>query len=197
MNIKFSILIILLASCNAGTVSVIANTNCRYNFHAGGLEICSEQSLDPQEIEYAVQVVEEQTALKYPQVVNLAGTLEENGVSVYITDDPLSLNCEEMALGVYRCEDHIGGVNFSGLLIFVRYDVCSAFIPLGHELLHSIEQFYLNDIPHGDHETPWLFEQNYHDSPRDTVEFKIFMELFENVPSCADEWEAYRIGQGL
>ena len=191
---RFGILIVALCACGRTDVPEV---NCNYKFNAGGLKVCSEGELSPAEVEFAVQATEEQTALRYPQVVGLKETLEHNKVNVWVVDDPLAMNCEELEQGIYRCDKYIGGVNVDGDVIYVRYNSCSAYIPLGHELLHSIEKYYLPDIPHGDHETPWLFMQNYHDNPRDTVEFKIFMELFENVPSCADEWEAYRIGQGL
>ena len=168
-----------------------AEIKCMDEFSAGGLKVCSEGPLSAEEIEYTVRVVEEKTAERYSQVSNLKEKLKNHKVHIYFIDDPLSMECKELEHGIFRCEKHISGVNVNGDVIYVKYHKCLAYTSVGHEILHSIERYYLGDIPHGDHATPWLFEQADWEHYTETVEYKIFVEQFLNLDSCAEERAQY------
>jgi len=155
-----------------------------YYEDVAGLTICSDGKVDPDEIRYAVQVIEQQTAIRYPEVNNLAELLKEKKVSVYFIDEALAVNCEPVENGVYRCDKDIGGANVDGHRIYVRYNSCLAFTSLGHEILHSIEKYYLNIPDDVDHTVPWLFEIGNPGHQTETVEYKIFLDLYFNVASC-------------
>ena len=183
MKIIFMALVIILSmSCGDDP-----KVKCNSKFTAGGLKVCSEKSLSASEVEFAVETVEIQTAERYPEVIGLKETLANYKVNVYFIDDPLAMECEELEHGIYRCDESIGGVNVDGDLIYIRYHPCLAFTSLGHEALHSIEKYYLSGKMIEDHKTPWLFEQaaelgHY----PDTVEYQVFVEIFNNVASCAE-----------
>lgn len=181
----FSLLIIIFMTGCGGTFWV---EECpgEWAFNAGGIFICSEGKLDANEIEYAVQVVEGETSLVYPEVVSLEKTLKDNEVAAYFIDENLALNCELIEHDVYRCEDYLNGVNYGGNHLYVRYHSCLAMTSLGHELLHSIEAYYLNRFDETGHLTPGLFWQSVPGDPGNAVENKIFRELFYNLASCEE-----------
>ena len=163
-----------------------AKIECSGGHHkdVAGLEICSEGKISTAEIEYMVQVVEQQTAIRYPEVKDLPKALKDHSVKVYFVDDDMAVKCEEIEYDVYRCDSNVSGVNVDGHNIYVRYYPCLAYTSLGHELLHSIESYYLDTPDDVDHTTPWLFEIGNMDNYKDTVEYKIFEISYPNLESC-------------
>lgn len=180
---KMLILVLLSASC--GGTFWVEECPGDWFFEAGGLIVCSEGELDPAEVEYAVQITEAETAVRYPEVSNLKDTLKNNEVAAYFVDDDLALDCEKLDENIYRCGDTIGGANYNGEELYIRYHPCLALTALGHELLHSVERYYLDTFFTSDHTTPWLF---YQSSPNqvEAVEHKIFQDLFANLASCEE-----------
>lgn len=178
---------ILMLSCGEEEPTI----KCKQEFTAGGLKVCSEADVSADEIERSVQIVEEQVKERYPEVSNLKDKLKNKKVHIYFIDDPLSMECSEIEHGIFRCDKHISGVNVDGDVIYVQYYKCLAYTSMGHEILHSIEKYYLGDIPHGDHATPWLFEQADWDHYTETVEYQIFVEQFLNLDSCSEERAQY------
>ena len=176
MKNKF-ILFFTLFACGADESNKI---NCTYEFKAGGLNICSEDEINPDEIEYAVQIVQEKTAEKYPQVVDLKNTLSENNTKVYFINDNLNIDCEKIKQDIYRCHDNMGGINIEKE-IYVIYNNCLGKTAFAHEILHSIEIYYLSDVAVGGHQTVDFFTQTYGVG---AVEHKIWTELMNNLESC-------------
>jgi hypothetical protein len=184
MNKALFVLLLTTTSCG------YADIKCREEFYAAGIGICSEKPLDRQEIEYSVGVLEEKVAEVYPQVSNLPAMFDKHWVNVFFVNDLLAAECEEIDDGISRCEDFIGGVNTdNGITIYVAYYPCLADTSFSHELMHSIETFYLKGVDKIGHGPPQFYMQDYDtlQGKRNTVEFKTDYTIFMNVNSCADE----------
>lgn len=178
-------LLIFLASCGK-------SYDCDSpDFHTAGLDVCAKGlSVVPEHVELAVQFVEQRTQEVYPEVVETAKKYNNKGVLVVFLDSDLSVECEEIENGIYKCKQHIGGANTNwGRKMFVKYHKCLAFTSLPHELLHSIEEFYLGGYSK-DHETPEMFVQDAENQGieyQETIEWKAENDLYQAIkdhPTC-------------
>lgn len=171
---KYALLLMpLLASCGPGRV-----WSC--DFYTAGLCVSSALEVDPAEVEQVVEAVED-VSNQYYRVKNLPQTLDKHDVRVIMTDRHLASDCKHIDADVYVC-DALGGVNFGGTKLYVEYyGGCLAYTALAHELLHSVDRYYLGG-PHG-HSTPFMFEQAA-DDPELTIERKVFRLLLKTLPSC-------------
>ena len=171
---KAALLLVLLASCGKGKVHWC-------DFFTAGLCVSSVNIVEPLEIEQTVEALEYFTQEYYPKVSNLTQKFEKHNISVYLTDRNLVKDCSNIYDEVEMC-DNIAGVNIGGSKIYVEYfGGCLAFSSLAHELLHSIDTYYL-DGPHG-HSTPYFFTRKY---KKDAIEYKTYYHLLRVLKSC--EW---------
>jgi len=155
-------------------------------FQAGGLNICSEVlgGVSGEEVETLIEIVETETKQYYPGVDNLPKKFKDKGIDVLFIDDHLAQDCEEIELGIYRCENTLGGatIDDGSVRIYLVYRECLAYSALDHEVLHLIEKLYLGGSP-GDHSTPSLFIETTEPS-RDAVEYMVFNEAIDTLESC-------------
>ena len=186
---KVLLLITLLLSMSCGGAIVIPE--CTYLFEVDGVTICAGNEVDPVEISKTIKWVEEKTQVHYPQVTNLANTLAKNNVWIFFLDIEgyLATNCfETLFEGVYVCDQIINGQNRDGIVLLSRYHSCLAYTALGHEILHSVEIFYLKDIAGDlhDHMTPYLFEEwgQANNKFYETVERQVTNQGIQEFDSC-------------
>lgn len=173
---------ILSASCG-GTI-VLPGT-CG---ETSGLTVCSEGLIDLYEVNALIEILEDKTQEIYPEINNIAEAFEKRKVNVHLIKDKLAMGCEEIEHGIYRCEEHIGGVALDGQTIYVEYHECLAYTSFAHELLHAIEYAYLGGSE-GDHDAECMFAQGAErqgKSYKETIEYKTNAELFYSTDSCAD-----------
>lgn len=163
----------------------------------GGL--CIQKGFDIQEedINRVVSVTELETQRYYSEVINTVDRFKKEKIRVEFIDGNLAVDCEKYEKGVYECEDYILGVNYDAHMIYVSYDSCLGNTALAHELLHSIEHFYLDVAfdkdESNDHSTPWLFVQSLDIMDNidilDIVEIRIFVELICTLDKCQSDFE--------
>lgn len=167
------VLSLLLTSCGPGRV-----WSC--DFYTAGLCVSSALEVDPAEIEQVVRTVE-YFSNQYYDVKNLPRMLEKHKVALYMTNQQLVDDCRDLGADVYICDD-ISGVNFDGDQMYVEYyGGCLAWTALAHELLHSVDRYYLGG-PHG-HSTPYMFDE-WGDDPNLTIERRAFIFLRNTLNSC-------------
>jgi len=164
--------------------------------YAAGMCILSEYTVNVDEIEYTVDLLEKEVRAKgYDEVEDFAKYLDINDTHVEFIDDFLSMGCEYYENDVYKCDMHISGVNYGGTDIYVQYHKCLGITAFAHELLHSIEWFYLNGMV-GEHMTPWFYEEygiaaNDPEIWMNTIEVRMWRFLICELDSCIDERTDY------
>jgi hypothetical protein len=181
---------ILVLTLSVTACSSWYNPECLYRFNAGGLDVCSPYYIDPVEIEQVVRITQEEVQKYYPQVTNLEDKLSLNAVIAHFVDGLLLNNCVETQIpGQYICDDPADGKNFFSSVILVSYRDCLGSTALAHEILHSIEFFYMlyEDINVASHMTPHLFTDWALEVKKpvlDTVEVRVRDRLRAELPSC-------------
>lgn len=179
-----SILFLLSVAACGGSLNLAGDC-----FHAGGLDVCSQVdgAVSPTDISILVSIVEEEVQRVYPEVTNLVKTLEDHDVSVLFVTGGLAVGCVELQRDIYQCAKLAAGVNVDGDAIFVslRAEGCLAVMSLGHELLHSVEAYYLGGFSQ-DHSTLWLFRAG---TPTDETSIEDFIasNAFEALGCAEDE----------
>jgi len=118
-------------------------------FEAAGLKICdNDLGVSSDEVELAVDILENDltSRVRYVYVTELKKTFEEEGIEVIFTDKGIGVDCEEVDEWgeIYYCEASVHGVNIDHVRNYVVYHDCLAWTALVHELLHSIEYFYID-----------------------------------------------------
>lgn len=174
---KYVIIFLLLFINGCGESS-----ECVYQFEAGGLTACTPQPLDSDEITRTVELVELEVQKHYPQVTNLSKSLREFDVWVHFidTEGDLALGCDNTQFeDLYVCDKTITGHNKGGSLLIVQYRECLGYSSLAHEIIHSVEFFYLMDIIEdiNSHMTPHLFTSSGPGSVEELVESQMIEEL--------------------
>jgi hypothetical protein len=176
------------------------NPNCnpdKYDFWVDGVPVClapKTQQVLPEYVSMAMDFVEQEAQRYYPEVQNVKQIFAAQLEFIYMTPKALADQCIMLEPGIYSCERHLGGVNVErGRRIYVGSwhedrKPCLSFSSLIHELLHSIEYFYLGDSV-GDHETPYFFMQNYSEDEevRQTIEYRAKDRGFNDFLSCQDK----------
>jgi hypothetical protein len=159
-------------------------------YKISGLNICDNGfDILPEDIEHTVSVLEQETNIRYPEISNLKRIFNNNNVTVTFTDAALATNCQQIEgtnNRVYACERSLGGFNENGNTLYVRYNDCLAYSSLSHELLHSIEFYYL-DIKNGaNHDTPFFFirRDGVVEENLETIEFKTTSILVRTLEKC-------------
>lgn len=141
-------------------------------------------SLD--EIEYMVGVLEEQIQFFYPEISNLPEAFKNLEATVTFIDGDLALDCSRVPNspeGLEVCRN-IGGVNYLYHNMFVEYHRCLSWTALGHELLHSVENYYLG-VDDARHDTEWFFDQSRNGSGPIHIESRVRNATIYNLPSCS------------
>ncbi len=182
MKVVISVLALIFITGCMGRLTV---EGCKER--VAGLCINSEHEILLDEINYAVQVIEEEARVSYPEMEDFSTVLDENFVTVDFTDKALAQKCEEIGYDVYACEQNIGGVNFNGKDIVLEWHKCLAFTSFGHELLHSVEMLML-DIWDEEH-----IESGFYYESATTIEDKskvaenlVKGRLFQDLESCLE-----------
>ena len=169
--------VMLLSGCG--------NENCQQEFYAAGINFCLDYVPDypvsTSLIEDVVQVIERETNQYYPSVVDVAGMFAQRSVFVYVVSGDLYYDCIDTELDRVKICKGVGGVNGDGghYIIIERpkyRNACFSKGVLMHELLHSVDKFYLN----GDyHSTPHMFKENYtdYDDINSTIESHAILSL--------------------
>jgi hypothetical protein len=159
-----------------------------------GICVQSELPISAEEVDILVTALEEEVHRRYPGVRDLRGAFEDNEVHVEFIDSALAISCERHDREVYACDMNILGVNYEGWDIYCKYEECLGWSSMAHELLHSVEKFYPDDVTvRSEHMTPWFFEEyGYSDDNIDgdtwwnTVEVRMWVRLVCNLDICID-----------
>lgn len=193
MNIKFFSFLIFITQLGCGEEELCQSSDLKL----GGL--CIQKGFDVREgeINAMIDVLETTTQKHYPEVVDIAGKFRDEKVRVEFTKDDLALHCEKYEKDVYQCKDLVLGVNYGGHHIYLSYDECLGDTALSHELLHSIEQFYLgvksDKDKSNDHLTPWLFMESLPEdewaSLFDVVEVRAMITLRCTLERCLTKYQ--------
>ena len=150
--------LVLLAGCG--------EVPCFNSFYTAGMLVCYDhpsqqesEQVSAQVIEDLVQITEEETQVWFPEVKNLTDVLASHYVELTFTHALMGFNCSAYYgnTQITQCERRIEGFNNNGTAIVVRYEDCKANYIIGHELLHSVEAFWLGGMT--DHITPDLWEK--------------------------------------
>lgn len=159
MKLLILLFVLLLEGCGGYAF------DCEIEISAGGMNICFENEkqnlgISKQMIEETVYIVQEETRKHYPQVTNLKYRLDQAGTDVFFTTKDLAQDCKRPRWDIPNISicDGIGGFNTNGNFIVVKYYGCGSLKLLEHEILHSIEIFYLNDFTN-DHKMPYMFNE--------------------------------------
>ena len=190
MRLLAAILLITICSCEP-------SNRCEYpEVYAAGMCVLSEYEVNVEEIEYTVEVLEREVRAKgYSEVRDFVTALDMNKVAVEFIDSKLAIGCERHERDVHTCDMFISGVNYGGVDMYVQHHDCLGITALAHELMHSIEAFYLDGMV-GEHMTPWFYEEyravGTTDQERDdiwweTVEIRMIRILTCDLESCAAE----------
>ncbi|MHA2280177.1 MAG: hypothetical protein ACXAC5_04805 [Promethearchaeota archaeon] len=160
-------------------------------FKAAGLEICdNDLGVSSDEVEYAVDVLENNTSSRsrYSDVTGLKKTFKDNQIEVIFTDQGIATGCEQVdGWGdIYYCDRFTIGVNLDGVRIYVKYNDCLSRTAFIHELLHSIEYFYLNVEDKNAHNTPEFFVKVGQESGN-TIESSVNRILENTLERCNTE----------
>ena len=185
------LIVTFLQAC--GSEELCQNSDLKF----GGL--CIQKGFDIQEedINCMMEVIETETRYYYSEVTNIVNKFEKEKIRVEFIDGNLAMGCEKYEKDVYECDDYISGVNYDAQMIYVSYDSCIGNTALAHELLHSIDHFYLGEVfdkdESNDHSTPWLFVE-YLDIEGDVdildiIEIRIFVNLVCTLEKCQDEFK--------
>lgn len=190
---KFIIAIVLLILQTAcGNEAICQKSDLKF----GGLCIQKGYDISESDINDVISATEKETSKHYPSVINIAQTFRSEKIRVEFVDGKLAMNCDHYERDVYSCEEYIAGVNYDAHYIYSIYNECLADTALAHELLHSIELFYL-DIgfdrnENNDHNTPWLFMEyldvNEEASFWDIIENRIWASLACSLDKCAKDY---------
>ena len=150
----------LLVACLFTPGCLLNTGECTQSFVAGGLTVCvqREEPVDPAVVEAIVATTELEVGRWWPKVTGLAAMLESKGVTLTIVDQVLAYRCSQLngIPGLYTCADQFSGANYGGAEIYVFSQGCVGWSALGHELMHSIEAFYLDGLT-TNHSTEYLF----------------------------------------
>lgn len=176
------LIMLMMCSSVACKLDIRCLNDDAVDFFAAGLKICSDYDTDPAEVEFIVNTVIEQAAIRYPKLldVDFQSDLEYYNVRVAILDDHLVTGCRKInhrqgGEAVYACEDNLGGINFNGDAILIEGNrSCLSWSALDHELLHTINLFYLDRDGSG-HGAPWMFIQDsgfQSIDPQETIELR-------------------------
>lgn len=153
--------LLLVASCGKGE----APCNSKW-FDAAGLKICdNDLGVSSDEVELAVDILESDLNSRdiYSDITGLRKTFADNNTEVIFTDKDLAVNCEEVDEwgGISFCEKDVWGVNINWERIYIHFDDCLAWTAFIHELLHSVEHYYLDVQDGSKHDTPEFFVQGW------------------------------------
>jgi len=174
------------------------------DLHYGGLCIQKGFNIAKDEVETLVAVTEAEVQRYYPEVVDIKNKFKDEQIRVEFIDGLLAMDCDNYEKDVYVCEHYIGGVNYNAHHIYVEYDECLGATALAHELLHSIDDFYLDAVydnnEENDHDRPWFFT-NYldtigEDRSLEIIDVRIGINLLCTLNSCA-EWRQGYLCQNL
>ncbi len=158
---KLMLISLFLLLTNCGGDGTAFTDFCLERFDAGGMDICSEfetSSYLPTLIDDLTDLVEAEAQVYYPEVINLREMLADKNVTVTLIDDSLSINCAPIHNNIDRCEGTLSGFNRGGKDITVSYVSCNSMSTLGHEILHSVEQYYLGGLT-PEHTTSDMFDE--------------------------------------
>jgi hypothetical protein len=151
---------LLLSGCYAGKVW----EGCVDTLEAGGMTFCSEVPLPDymaEGVEETVKIVELEAQKYYPNVANFRMDLQLNQAHVMIIareETVLVQDCYVYSGDILRCRKGIGGfTDYTGTDTVVQWMSCGSLATLGHELIHTVEAFYING-PTADHSTPFLWD---------------------------------------
>jgi len=126
-------------------------------YEVAGLQVCDNgYDVWNYEIKQAVETLQEHITTYYPEVIEIEETFSKHQVDLTFTEKTMAMECKKIRTNVYACDRIHTAVNIDGLSIYALYDECLADTPLVHELLHSIEEFYLDGATLK-HITPYLF----------------------------------------
>ena len=153
-------------------------------FETSGLVIC-HNNLDVKrhEVDRAVDLLELELNKVYPKINNIASKFREKDVMVVFLDENLAVDCEEIDRGVYICEKYAGGVNVDSNTLYVGWHPCLGFTAFPHELLHSVENFYLDIKDGSKHDTPYFFAEET-DPYTESIEYKVEDTLQNELDRC-------------
>lgn len=169
----------VLASCGRAYDPCLSDT-----FISGGLEVCHNNlPISPGDIELGVNLLQKAINIYYPDITNIEDTFEQEIVKVIFLDAYLSYSCIDIDSGVNICSQHIGGIAIDGAkTLYVQYKPCLGNSSFQHELMHSVEKFYLGN---GDptHSTEHFFIQKS-SNPRSTIEYIANTNLRGLAESC-------------
>lgn len=165
------------------------------DFEVAGLKICTDDPVDPEEIEIVVRVTEEKTKKIYSYSPIPSNTFEDyrrSDIRIQFINEALVADCKKLEGGMYRCEKSVSGMMMTQgsdmYRVYVRYIKCLANTSLSHEMLHVLEDLYLGG-PQGEngHSAPYMFQQDAKKQGiliQDTIELKIYEETKPLLKSC-------------
>jgi len=118
---------------------------------------------------------------RYPSIryENFQSDLAYYRVRVAIVDAILVRKCKRVSgvggqYSVYVCKESLGGINYhSDSIIVSGNPKCLTLSGFTHELLHTLDSFYLG---HDGHSAPYMFMQNTDEQKikdGETIEFKV------------------------
>jgi hypothetical protein len=189
---KINMFVLISMLCGCGAEDLCQASDLKF----GGLCIQEGFDIQEQDINRMMEVIETETQYYYPEVVNIVDKFAEEKIRVEFIDGNLAFNCEEYERDVYECDDYIYGINYDSHMIYVSYNECIGNTALAHELLHSIDHFYLgakyDKDKSNDHSTPWLFTE-YIDIEEninilDIVEIRVAVNLMCTLEKCSNEF---------
>jgi hypothetical protein len=178
--------LLLVASCGMEEAECTSEW-----FEAAGLKICdNDLGVSADEVKLAVETLESDLTSRerYTHITNLEDTFKKKNIEVIFTDEDLGINCRKVDEWgqIYYCERTPYGVNIDHVRSYVTFNECLAWTALVHELLHSIEYFYLGVEDGGNHDTPEFFiigQDNIYDKVH-TVEYTVEYKLAPKLERC-------------
>lgn len=120
-----------------------------------GMKICAPEPYPDGDIERVFDEMERQVMDWYQHVEDIPQELKKHDVFVRFIDAAMSMECERVEGSTYLCENHIGGRNH-GRNIYVAWSPCLKHTRFVHEVLHSVERYYLGGTS-SRHDTPGFF----------------------------------------
>lgn len=186
----FLIIFFLLFTFGCGDERI--QFECSHKYNIDGISVCSIKPIKIKQVIATIEWTSSYAKYYYPQVGNLLEDLKKKEAKLYFTkgDVYLAKNCKETEFDdLHECELVIGGQNRNhGTTIISKYHECLGGTALVHELLHSIEIFYIKDIAgdRNDHMTPYFFYDwgKLHNKVPETVEHMGVYTQVYRFPEC-------------
>lgn len=159
------------------------NYRCTFTHSVNGIDLCVDHGIDIHNPDMVLDIIDivESNASTYYNVTGLQKTLAEHQLFIILTDRTIVGDCttithHESVETIQVCETNYGGFNNQGNFIVVKYQPCLGATHLAHELLHSIQRYYIGESGN-DHSTAMMFTKPWEAAlPNETAHQKLWRQ---------------------